>query len=55
MIHGLRAALIFNDIPDAMRSCGALLVMALVYGAAGLILLRVMDSAARAKGELEWM
>lgn len=55
LIHGLRAALIFGDIPDAMRSCGVLLVMALAYGAAGLILLQVMDSAARAKGELEWM
>ena len=55
LIHGLRAALIFGDIPDAMRSCGVLLALALVYGAAGLVLLKVMDSAARAKGELEWM
>ena len=55
LIHGLRAALIFSDIPDAMRSCGVLLVLAVVYGAAGLVLLQVMDSAARAKGELEWM
>ncbi len=55
LIQGLRAALIFSDIPDAMRSCGVLLALALVYGAAGLVLLRVMDSAARAKGELEWM
>lgn len=55
LIRGLRDALIFGDSPEAMRSCGVLLVMALGYGAAGLILLNVMDAAARAKGELEWL
>ncbi|MDE2768080.1 MAG: ABC transporter permease [Chloroflexota bacterium] len=55
LLHGLRQALVFGDVGDAMRSCGLLLVMALVYGTAGLVLLKVMDAAARAKGELEWM
>lgn len=55
LIHGLRAALIFGDLPDTMRACGVLLALALVYGSAGLILLRFMDAAARAKGELEWV
>ena len=55
MIRGLRDALIFADIQDAMLSCGMLLAMALVYGVAGLVLLHVMDASARATGELEWM
>ncbi len=55
LLHGLRQALVFGDVADAMRSCGVLLAMALVYGAAGLVLLKVMDAAARSKGELEWM
>lgn len=54
LLHALREALVFGDVADAMRSAGVLLVMALVYGAAGLVLLRVMDAAARSKGELEW-
>ncbi|MDE0001550.1 MAG: ABC transporter permease [Rhodospirillaceae bacterium] len=54
MIRGLRDALIYGDLPDAMLACGVLLGMSLAYGAAGLVLLRVMDKAARAKGELEW-
>ena len=53
MIRGLRDVLIFSDLRDAALSCGVLFVMSLVYGAAGLVLLRVMDKAARAKGELE--
>lgn len=55
LLHGLRQALVFGDVADAMRSCGVLLAMALVYGAAGLVLLKAMDAAARSKGELEWM
>jgi len=55
LLHGLRQALVFGDVADAMRSCVVLLVMALVYGAAGLVLLKAMDAAARSKGELEWM
>ena len=55
LIRGLRDALIFGDIRDALLSCGVLIAMALGYGAAGLVLLRVMDASARAKGELEWM
>ena len=55
MIRGLRDALIFGDIQDAVLSCGVLLAMALVYGVAGLVLLHVMDASARATGELEWM
>ena len=55
MIRGLRDALIFGDIHDAVLSCGVLLALVLVYGVAGLVLLRVMDASARAKGELEWM
>lgn len=54
LIHGLRAALIFGDVPDTIRSCGVLLAMTLIYGLAGLALLHVMDAAARARGELEW-
>ncbi|MCY3959469.1 MAG: ABC transporter permease [Chloroflexi bacterium] len=54
-IRGLRDALIFGDLQHAMLSCGALLGIALVYGAIGLVLLRAMDRAARAKGELEWI
>ncbi|MDE2868961.1 MAG: ABC transporter permease [Chloroflexota bacterium] len=54
LLHALREALVFGDVADAMRSAGVLLVMALAYGAAGLVLLRVMDAAARSKGELEW-
>ena len=37
------------------RNIGVLLVIALVYGSAALVLLRVTDAAARAKGELDWM
>lgn len=55
LLHGLREALVFGDVAAAMRSCGVLLVMALVYGAGGVVLLKVMDAAARSKGELEWM
>ena len=55
MIRGLRDALIFGDIRDAVLSCGVLLALAVAYGTAGLVLLRVMDASARAKGELEWM
>ncbi|MDE2903672.1 MAG: ABC transporter permease [Chloroflexota bacterium] len=55
LLHGLREALVFGDVAEAMRSCGVLLLMALVYGAAGLVLLKLMDAAARSKGELEWM
>ncbi len=55
LLHGLREALVFGDVAEAMRSCGVLLVMALVYGAAGIVLLKMMDAAARSKGEVEWM
>ncbi|MCY3747905.1 MAG: ABC transporter permease [Chloroflexi bacterium] len=55
MIRGLRSALIFSDLRDVVLACAVLLAMALVYGAAGLVLLHIMDRAARAKGELEWM
>ena len=55
MIRGLREALIFDDIQDAVLAGGVLLAMALAYGVAGLVLLHVMDASARAKGELEWM
>ena len=54
-IRGLRDALIFDDPQRALLSCGALLGIALIYGAIGLVLLGAMDRAARAKGELEWI
>ena len=55
MIRGLRAALIYSDLRDVMLACGVLVGMTLLYGAVGLVLLHVMDRAARAKGELEWI
>ena len=55
MIRGLRAAFIFGELDDVRNACVVLLGMALAYGAIGLGLLRVMDTAARAKGELEWV
>ena len=55
MIRGLRSALIFSDLRDATLSCAVLLALALIYGAVGLVMLHVMDRAARAKGELEWI
>jgi len=55
MIGGLRSALIFSDLRNIALSCAVLLAMALVYGAVGFVLLHVMDRAARAKGELEWI
>lgn len=55
MIRGLRDALIFGELPNLAHTCGMLLGMALIYGAVGLALLQVMDKAARAKGELEWI
>ena len=54
MIRAMRDVLMFGDLWDATLACAVLLAMSLVYGAAGLTLLRVMDKAARAKGELEW-
>ena len=55
MIRGLRSALIFSDLRDVTLSCAVLFAMALTYGVVGLVMLHVMDRAARAKGELEWM
>ena len=55
MLRGLRAAFIFGELDDVRNACVVLLGMALAYGAIGLGLLRVMDAAARAKGELEWV
>ena len=55
MIRGLRDALIFSEQRDVKLSCAVLLGMAVIYGAVGLVLLHVMDRAARAKGELEWI
>ena len=55
MLRGLRAAFIFGELDDVRTACVVLLGMALAYGAIGLGLLHVMDAAARAKGELEWV
>ena len=50
--RGLRRLLLPRQV---RRNIGVLLVMALVYGSAALVLLRVTDAAARARGELDWM